>query len=281
MPDQPAGRTTTRRMTVTMAAVVPVLVLLSSLSAAQEKPDEEIPLAPTFITEGAVPVTEIEVGFSFEGGFSSSKMPENRTYQFGLTSLQYGWRNTLGVKLVVPFTIIHPREDGPSAGGPGDIELLLKYAPIVSAKHLFALGTGVKLTLPSGSESRGLGGTFAVAPAVFAGKAWKLGDTDLSLQGDAFYSCQLNDTPDREQRFSANLTTAAAPLRWLTGLLELNTVTITEGDHALRGRVQLYLTPGLAVEPAPGWNVRAGVQLPVTSAREFDFNFIFLVTKGF
>jgi len=37
----------------------------------------------------------------------------------------------------------------------------------------------------------------------------------------------------------------------------------------------------VSVEPAEGWNLRAGVHLPVTSARELDWRLIVIATKGF
>ena len=252
----------------------------------QDPPADELPLSATFITEGVLPATEIEVGFSF------LRSDVTREYQFGFSSLQYAWGTTFSLKLFVPFAVIEPRDDGPTVAGPGDLQLQAKYTPLVSREHLYALGAAVRLTLPSGSEARGLGGTLALAPGLLAGKAWRLGDRILALQADAFYSWQLNrparietesgsSSPDRDQRLTANLTIAHAPLRWLTGILEVNSVTVTAGDPGLRGRVQMYLTPGVSLEPAPGWSFRPGVQVPLTRARELDYNVIFLATKGF
>lgn len=44
-----------------------------------------------------------------------------------------------------------------------------------------------------------------------------------------------------------------------------------EGEPSLMGRVQLYLTPGFNVCRLPGMTFRAGVELPVTSARQFNY----------
>jgi hypothetical protein len=235
-------------------------------------------VAATFVTEGTLPATEIEAGFSFH------KSDANRTYHLGLTSVQYAWGTLLGLKLSVPFTMIEPRGDaGPTVAGVGDINVLAKSAPIVSADDLFALGGGVKVTLPTGSESRGLGGVLAVAPGLLAGKAWRMGDRIAALQADAFYSWQLNEPAelDREERFSANLTSALMLAPRVTAILEINSVRVVEGDPALRGRWQGYVTPGLSVQPADRWDIRAGVQVPFTGTREFDYNVILLVTKGF
>jgi hypothetical protein len=258
----------------------------TSPAGGQDKPADDIPLSATFFTEGVVPVTEIEVGFSF----ISSDV--TREYQFGFSSLQYAWDNTFSLKLFVPFAVIEPRGDGPTVAGPQDLQLQAKYTPLVSREHLLALGAALRLTLPSGSEARGLGGTLALAPGLLAGKAWRLGDRILALQADAFYNWQLDrparivtesgaSSPDHDQRLTANLTVAHAPIHWLTGILEVNTVTVIAGDPELRGRVQMYLTPGVSLEPAAGWSFRAGVQVPLTRARELDYNVIFLATKGF
>ncbi len=37
----------------------------------------------------------------------------------------------------------------------------------------------------------------------------------------------------------------------------------------------------MSVEPAEGWNLRAGIHVPVTSAKELDFSLIVILTKGF
>jgi hypothetical protein len=147
------------------------------------------------------------------------------------------------------------------------------------------------LTFPTGSERRELGGQFAVAPFLAAGK----GLGPFSLQADVAYRWQLNRPrpiepeeegeeavrPHKEHGVTANLTATYSPLKWLAVLLELNSVTVLHRDDPLRERVQLYLTPGLSVEPAEGWNLRAGIHLPVTSAREVDYSLIIILTKGF
>ncbi len=271
------------RVAATLAAGSLLALLSVSPSRAQNTPQppvDDIPLSATFVTEGTLPATEIE------GGFSFTKSETDRTYQFGFSSLQYAWGTIFGLKLSVPFTVLEPRgDDGSTVAGLGDVSVLAKSAPLVSAQHHFALGGGVAVTLPTGSKSRGLGGVLAVTPMLLAGKGWRLGERIAVVQADARYSWQLNDPvpgdADREQRFSANVTAALTLLPWLTGILEANSARVVAGDPALRDRWQLYVTPGLSVQPAERWDIRAGIQVPLTGTREFDYSVLFLVTKGF
>ncbi|MBI2218174.1 MAG: transporter [Candidatus Rokubacteria bacterium] len=246
---------------------------------------EEVALPPTLVTEGATPATELEATFT------TSKSSTERGYGFGFSSIQYAPVPSFGLKLVVPFAVRDPRDTEPTVGGIGDISLMAKYAPVILPAHQFALSGGLTLTFPTGSERRELGGELAVAPFLAAGKAFG----PFSLQADAAYSWQVNAPrsvepeeegeprvrPDKAQSVNANLTATYSPVERLDLLLEMNSVMVVKGDEELKERVQLYLTPGVSVAPAEGWNLRAGVQLPVTSAKEFDYNVIVILTKEF
>lgn len=245
----------------------------------------EVTLPPTLVTEGATPATEAEATFTM------SDSRTEKTHQLALSSLQYAPVPWFGLKLAIPFTILGPRDEGPTTAGLDDVSLMAKVAPLLLPARQFALGTGVKLTFPSGSERRELGGTLAVAPFLAAGK----GLGPMSLQADVAYSWQLSKPrsleadepdaprvrPDREQGITANLTGTYSPLEWVALILELNTATVIRGDEELRERVQLYLTPGLSVDPAERWNLRGGIQFPVSSAKESDYTLILMLTRAF
>ncbi|OGK82396.1 MAG: hypothetical protein A2X52_11395 [Candidatus Rokubacteria bacterium GWC2_70_16] len=272
-----------RIVTATLLALV--LGMFPHAPAAWGEEAESVSLASTLITEGAVPATEVE------GSFTMAKSKTERGYGFGLSSLQYAPVPSFGVKLVVPVVVRDPVDSEPTVGGMGDLGLMLKYAPLLLPAQQFALAGGIALTLPTGSERRELGGQFAVAPFLAAGKglgAW-------SLQADVAYRWQLNRPrelepeeeggetvrPHKEHGVTANLTVTYSPLKWLAAILELNSVTMLHPGDPLRERVQLYLTPGVSVEPAEGWNLRAGIHLPVTSAKEVDWSLLVILTRGF
>src|SRR5881628_1428911 len=146
--------------------------------------------------------------------------------------------------------------------------------PLLPRWQIELEAAGFELTLPSGSERRGLGGEFAVEPFVSAGIA--LGPFDLL--GNVAYEWNLNSHVEGqwEQQLTVNLALGYRVSWWLTPFLELDSVTRTsgaedEGGPRLRDRVQLYLTPGFNVRPLPGMTFRAGVQLPLTDALTFDY----------
>ena len=251
----------------------------------EAKNAEEVSLPPTLITEGATPATELEATFTM------AKSAAERGYGFGFSSIQYAPIPSFGLKLIVPFAVRDPQDTKPTVAGIGDVGVMVKYAPVLLPAQQFALSGGLTVTFPTGSERRELGGQCAVAPFLAAGK----GLGPFSLQADAAYRWQLNTPrklepeeegaeavrPHKEHGVTANLTTTYSPLKWLALLLELNSVTLLHRGDPLSERVQLYLTPGVSVEPAEGWNLRAGVHLPVTSARELDWSLIVILTKGF
>jgi len=177
------------------------------------------------------------------------------------------------IELEIPVVITDPR-DGTSAAGFGDLTVENKFLLWKSVEHRALLAAGFELTLPSGSERRGLGGEAAIEPFASAGIA--LGPLDLL--GNVAYEWNLNSRVkgQRKQQLTANLALGYPISRWFTPFLECNGVVRTSGAEdedgpRLRDRLQLYLTPGFNVRPLPGTTVRIGVELPVTDARTFRY----------
>jgi len=133
-------------------------------------------------------------------------------------------------------------------------------------------GSRFTTTLPSGSEHKGLGGELAVEPFVTAAIA--LGPFDLLA--DASYKWTFD--PEKAQEFDGGLAAAWPLSRWFTPFIELRATkpTVAE-DH----RPQVAVVPGLNMKPFPRSTLAVGVQLPVTSAREFDYQVRVLFIREF
>ena len=81
---------------------------------------------------------------------------------------------------------------------------------------------------------------------------------------------------ERAQELNAGIAVGYLMTRRITPLLELTTVSRIRGAEeasgpALRGRTQLYVTPGFNVRALPRTTVRFGVELPLTNARALDY----------
>ena len=46
-------------------------------------------------------------------------------------------------------------------------------------------------------------------------------------------------------------------------------------------KTQLYLVPGFNMRPRPGMTLRVGVQVPVTTAKSFDYRFLSALVMEF
>ena len=233
-------------------------------AVAQEEPDIEF-FYPV-VTRRPVIERELEVRTRYEKSQGGKEVETAGAIEWPILPW---WQ----VEVETPLVANVP-QDGPSTAGFGDISIENKVLLWKSVEQRLLVAGGFELTLPSGSRSRGLGGELDVEPFLTGGIA--LGPFDLL--GSVAYEWNLNPSAPRprEQEFTANLALAYILSRWFTPFVEVNTLTQTVGmreedEPSLLHRVQVYLTPGFNVRPLPGMTFRAGVELPVTSARQFDY----------
>ncbi len=151
---------------------------------------------------------------------------------------------------------------------------MIKFLLFKSVEHAALVATGFEVRFPSGSERRGLGGEAAIEPFVAAGIA--LGPVDLLTEVAYEWNINANVRGEREQQLTAGLAVGYLVTRRFTPLLELTTVTKVRGEEGedapkLRGKTQVYLTPGLNIHPFARTTARFGIQLPVTDAKKFDY----------
>jgi len=128
------------------------------------------------------------------------------------------------------------------------------------------IAVGFEAALPTGSERRGLGGEAAIE--AFVRGAVALGPFDVLAEIAYEWNVNAHVHGEREQTVTAGVAVGYLLTRRVTPLLELTMVrrlcgTDDEDGPRLRGRSQLYVTPGVNVRPLPRTTVRFGVELPV------------------
>jgi len=240
------------RLRCLFLAVLLLLPAATAFATDYEEPDIEF-FYPVVTRR---PVVERELEFKLE----YEKNDEGREVELA-AAIEWAILPRWQVEVEFPLVILDPTE-GPTIGGIGDIEIDNKVLLFKSVEHRLLVAAGVELKVPSGSQDRGLGGELAVEPYLTAGIA--LGPFDLIAE--VAYEWVID--PEREEELSTGLAIGYLAWRWFTPFLEVRTQTPTLGEDQ---RTQVYLVPGFNVKPLPNVTLRAGVQLPVTDAKEFDY----------
>jgi len=248
-----------------MTAIGLVLLVCSAVTSAYAQYAEpNITFFYPLVTRRPIIERELEFKLNYTKGLDEREIEATAALEFPiLPRLQF--------EIEVPFIVLNP-DEGKVVAGFGDLELQAKYQVFKSVQHRALVAFGLESKLASGSNSRGLGGEYAIEPFLTAGIA--LGPFDLI--GEVAYEWILNgDEHPREQEFTARLAIGYPVSRWFTPLLELVTVTTTRGpadnEEGLLHKMQVYLVPGFNFRPRPGMTFRAGVQVPVTTAKEFHY----------
>jgi hypothetical protein len=243
-----------------------VLWLLTEPAMAVAQDVEEANLEFFYPIVTRRPVIERELEFKLE----QSKSREGHLTELS-AAIEWPVLPRWQIELEVPFVINFP-SDAATTGGPGDLEIENKFLLYRSVENRLLVAAGFTTTLPSGSEHKGLGGELAVEPFVTAAIA--LGPFDLLAEA----SYKWTFDPEKAQEFDGGLAAAWPLSRWFTPFIELRATkpTVAE-DH----RPQVAVVPGLNMKPFPRSTLAVGVQLPVTSAREFDYQVRVLFIREF
>jgi hypothetical protein len=248
-----------------VVAVGLVLLMCGAVAPAYAQYDEpNITFFYPLVTQRPIIERELEFKLNYAKGLDTRETEATIAIEWPiLPRLQF--------EVEVPFLVVNP-DEGKVVAGFGDLELQAKLQVFKSVQYRALVAFGLESKFASGSKARGLGGEYTLEPFLTAGIA--LGPFDLI--GEVAYEWVLNgDEHPREQEFTARLAIAYPASRWFIPLLELVTVTQTRGpadnEEALLHKTQVYLVPGFNIRPRPGMTFRAGVQVPVTTAKEFDY----------
>jgi hypothetical protein len=253
-----------------MTAVGLVLLVCSTVAPAYAQYTEpNITFFYPLVTRRPIIERELEFQLNHTKGLDAGETEATMALEFPiLPRLQF--------EVEVPVLVLNP-DEGKAVAGFGDLELQAKLQVFKSVQYRALVAFGLESKLASGSQTRGLGDEYAIEPFLTAGIA--LGPFDLI--GEVAYEWVLNgDEQPREQEFTARLAIGYPVSRWFTPLLELVTVTRTRGPAAdiaeaeqpsVLHKMQVYLVPGFNIRPRPGMTFRAGVQVPVTTTKEFHY----------
>jgi hypothetical protein len=238
-----------------------VLAAVPAWAADAEEPD--LSFFYPLVTRRPVVERELEFGVSH---FKGREGRETRAFGAVELPILRWWQ----VELEIPLIFNDPRHDV-FQGGVGDIALENKFLVFKSVEHKAQVATGFEVRFPTGSERRGLGGEAAIEPFITAGIA--LGDFDLLADVAWEFNINSHVHGPNEQEFTGGIGVAYRFHRLFSPLVELRTATVTRGeeDDELLHRTRVTIIPGFNTRPFHGTTFLFGVELPLTSARSFDY----------
>ncbi len=219
---------------------------------------------------------EQRISFSFLDRFSAEGGGTRAAFSH-IVELAAAWTSDfqIGSEVFIPFSNTGGDRDDYSIG---DIEVWpLKYAFLNEPETIF---TGVlSLKLPTGSESKGLGEGNTALGALFlfdqAHRNWYWGvNTEIATNISHERGTEFELASAISYSFIRETGEGMAPPRPDQAIvpalsLELISESTLEGEK--EGEHVFSVLPGVHLwHPASGWAVRLGVQVPVSSDKQFD-----------
>ena len=204
--------------------------------------------------------------------------------------LEWAFTRRIGLVVEAPLVQVNP-EEGETEQGLGDLAVAPRFLLVDTER--FLLSGNVEVSLPTGSETRGLGGgELAVAPSL---SAWAdLGNwVTVSAQVGTEHAVESGDS---ELFYNAALTYSFTGPRLfrpghshatyhhfppgLTSLIgEFTGRTVLAGEDDGTSTSELLL--GVSYNLTEYWEVRGGYQIPLGEPEEIDYGYVFSVIYHF
>ena len=236
---------------------------VKSLCADPDWVPGELNFPRPLITGKAFPEQEMIVG----GRFGRNGKDVNEY----LGILEYRVNGLTNIEITSRALSINP-DIGPTESGLGDTTLSVKRVVAFSPVYRMLASAGMELTLPTGSDRRGLGsGGFVFEPNLRAGVDWK----QFVVQAAGAFVI-----PDGSSNSNSQATLDVAigryffpdPRLQITPMIEFNTTTQLSGPSY--GQTKSAILPQVRVKWLV-WALGVGVQAPITGARDFEVRPLF------
>lgn len=243
--------------------IVDVAHYVRTLCADPDWVPRELDFPHPLITGKAFPEQHLTIGGRF--GRNGTNINEY------MGTLDYRVNGLTSIGIMARSLFIDP-DIGPMEAGLGDTVLSVNRVLAFSTQYRTLASAGLGLTLPTGSDRRGLGdGVFVVEPGLRAGVEWK----QVVVQVAGALAVPAGTSNSSSQ---ANVDVAIGryffptPRVQITPMIELNTATRISGSSS--GETQSAILPLIRVKWLR-WAIGIGVQVPITDRRGFDVRPLF------
>lgn len=224
-----------------------------------------VDLEHPLVGESPLPETHLKFRFNhFDGG--------DETSQSAAAELEYAFVPEFSLEAVLPYTWVNP-EEGPSGHGVDSAEVAFKMASFYWLDRNLLPAVGLGIGLPTGNEEEGIGSDHEVELEPFVRVGWWAGDFELI--GGLSAGIPLNRKGDEKDEADFALGYALSALYHISP--DIHALVELTGESAFGGadgdEHAFYISPGLTTHPFPDKSIilGAGVSLPLTDDREFDY----------
>lgn len=237
----PYGARSRRLLLVATLLLTPI----ASIQAQEHEDDHDhdhLHFSHPLVTESPSPDTKVRIDYL---GIRTSGSTGVHESLFRLEA-EYAFNHAISLAIVTPF-ISRTAPSAERASGLGNIELSLKAASLVFGERGFLLGGGLSASLPTGSDTKGIGSAHIVELEPFLDAGYKRGT--LELVGFAILSSTFRRRAgeEAERNLTFDFSTLYQILPRLEGLVEVTTTRALIGFES--GSQQTFVAPGFKVYP--------------------------------
>ncbi|NGZ96679.1 MAG: hypothetical protein CV089_11250 [Nitrospira sp. WS110] len=249
--------------------IIDVAHYVRTLCADPDWVPRELDFPHPLITGKAFPEQHLTIGGRF--GRNGTNVSEY------MGTLDYRVNGLTSIGIMARGLLIDP-DFGPTESGLGDTVLSVNRVLAFSTQYRTSASANLGLTLPTGSDRRGLGtGGVVFEPGLRAGADWK--QVVVQVAGALAVPAGTSNSSS-QANFDVAIGRYFYPNRHLqiTPMIEFNTTAGISGSSS--GETQSAILPLIRVKWLR-WAVGVGVQVPITDARDFDVRPLFDVIYDF
>ncbi|HUQ98403.1 MAG TPA: hypothetical protein VM166_03050, partial [Gemmatimonadaceae bacterium] len=220
---------------------------ITRIAAAQEHDDDHdhdhLHFSHPLITESPSPDTKLRLDFVSARTTDAGSDSENILQVEG----EYAFGHAVSLAVVTPFVWL--RFPGNTVSNFGDVELSLKGASMLFAERGVLFGGGLSTTLPTGSETKGIGGGHMVELEPFIDVAYKRDALELVTFLSTASTVNRRSGDEEERSLSLNGSVLYAVVPSVEALFEVSTTRALAGVDT--GSWLTLMAPGVKVYPFP------------------------------
>jgi hypothetical protein len=243
----------------------PAVNRISAQEHEEDHDHDHLHFSHPLVTESPSPDTKLRLDYL---GVRTSDLSGVHENTFRLEG-EYAFNHSISLAIVAPF-ISRTAPAAERASGLGDIELSLKAASLAFGEDGVLLGGGLSASLPTGSDTKGIGSAHIVELEPFLDAGFKR--NAFELVGFAILSSTFHRQPgeEAERSLTFNFSTLYHIQPRLEGMIEVATARALVGAES--GVQQTFIAPGLKVYPFTNRSLMFGASVELGTGVVHDTN---------